>query len=140
MNIIFFLHSIWRWVVLAVAVFTVINFAVGLFGRKLWGSLENLSGLAFTTVFDIQLLLGLIVYAGTIMNLHALRWYPSVSRVSMEHVTIMILSLVLAHVIWARIKKQVDDARKFRLGLIGFGLSLLMIAVAVPTWAMSAVA
>ncbi len=140
MNILFFLHSLWRWVVIAVAIFAVVKLAVGLMGRKPWGSLDNLAGLAFTTVFDIQLLLGLIVYAGTFMNLHTLRWYPSVSRVSMEHVTIMIVSLVIAHVAWMRVKKQSADNNKFRTGLIGFGVALLMIVVAVPTWAMSAAA
>ncbi len=137
MNILFFLHSLWRWVVLAVAIITIVKLAMGLIGRKSWSNTDNLLGLAFTTVFDIQLLLGLIVYAGTFMNLHPLRWYPTIARLSMEHVTLMILALVVVHVVWMRVKKQSTDSKKFRTGLIGFGVSLLMIAAAVPTWAMS---
>ncbi len=140
MNILFFLHSLWRWVVLAVAIITIVKLATGIIGRKSWSNADNLLGLTFTTVFDIQLLLGLIVYAGTFMNLHPLRWYPSVARLSMEHVTLMILALVVAHAVWMRVKKQATDSRKFRTGLIGFGVSLLMIAAAVPTWAMTAAA
>jgi len=123
MSIIFFLHSLWRWIILVVALLAVLKPILGWATKQSWSNADNLLSMLYTTTFDIQLLLGLMVYGGSILGLHTVRWYTgSVTRLSMEHVLIMILSLVLVHVVSVRLKKQPDDVRKFRTAALGYGV------------------
>ncbi len=139
MSILFLLHSIWRWVILLVAVVAVGKAILGWATNQRWQNTDNLLGMAYTTAFDIQLLLGLIVYGGAFAGLHTVRWYTgSVMRLSMEHVLVMIVALVVAHVGWRAVKKDTEDSKKFRAAALWFGVSFLLILAAIPTWSMSA--
>ena len=139
MSILFLLHSIWRWVILLVAIVAVGKAILGWVANQRWQNTDNLLGLAYTTALDIQLLLGLIVYGGAFAGLHSVRWYSgSVMRLSMEHVLVMVVALVVAHVGSRVVKKHTEDSRKFRAAALWFGVSLLLILAAIPTWSMSA--
>ncbi|HFB52616.1 MAG TPA: hypothetical protein ENJ48_02870 [Anaerolineae bacterium] len=141
MSIIFLLHSIWRWVILLVAIVAVGKAILGWVTNQRWQSVDNLLGMAYTTAFDIQLLLGLIVYGGAFAGLHTVRWYTgSVMRLSMEHVLVMVVALVLVHLGSRAIKRNTADSRKFRAAALWFGVSLLLMLAAIPTWSMSATA
>jgi len=139
MDIVFLLHSLWRWVVLVMVVVVVGKALAGWLGKQPWQAIDDKLGMLFTTAFDVQLLLGLIVYAGAFMSLHAVRWYgQSVARLSMEHVAVMIVALVIAHVTRVRAKKGASALAQHRTTAIGTLIALLMVLAAVPTWGMSA--
>lgn len=139
MSIIFFLHSLWRWVVLVSFVVIILKMVAGWLLKMEWSKIDQIFSTTFTSVFDLQLLLGLIVYVGSFTSLHDVRWYGgSVMRLSMEHVLMMFIALIIAHVATARIKKIPDSIKRFRFASLGFGLSLVLIIAALPTWAMTA--
>ncbi len=139
MSILFLLHSIWRWVILLAAIVAVGKAILGWITNQRWQSADNLLGMAYTTALDVQLLLGLAVYGGAFVGLHTVRWYSgSVMRLSMEHVLVMIVALIVAHVGRSAIKKHTEDNRKFRAASLWFGASFLLILAVIPTWSMSA--
>lgn len=138
MQIVFTLHSLWRWVVLLAALAAIIKALLGWFGRGDWTDLDNRLGLLFTVAFDIQLLLGLIVYIGTFTGAHAQRWFGgSIGRLSGEHVALMVIALVIAHIARSRARKAEAAVSKHRTVAIGFIISLILIVIRMPTWGFS---
>lgn len=59
-----FLHSWLRWLVLAAALVVLIRSLRGWLGSRPWTATDTSAGRIFTIVLDVQLLLGLILYAG----------------------------------------------------------------------------
>lgn len=134
------LHSITRWVVLIIALIAIGRAFYGWLSKKEWQKLDTQLGLAFTISLDIQVTLGLILYIvlspfttaafqnfGAAMSNKELRFW------AVEHISIMIIAAVLAHVGNALAKKASGQA-KFQRAAIFFTLTLLTIAAAIP-WA-----
>jgi hypothetical protein len=51
-----------------------------------------------------------------------------------EHITVMLIAVVLAHIGSSRARKGTTDLRKFRAGAIFYTLSALAILIAIPWW------
>lgn len=143
MDVIFWLHSWWRWVVLIAAVAAIVKAFIGWFGRQKWQDLDDRLGLLYPVTFDMQFLLGLVVYIGSFTSAHIVRWYRltdgsvSIMRLSMEHVLVMIIALVIVHVARSRARKAPEAIVKHRTTAIGFAISLILVIVSLPTWGMS---
>ena len=135
MQIIFTLHSLWRWVVLLAALAAVIKALLGWFGKGDWTDLDNRLGLFFTVAFDIQFLLGLIVYIGIFTGVQA--YGGSIGRLSGEHVAPMFIALIIAHIARSRARKAEATVSKHRTAAIGFAISLILVVVGMPTWGVS---
>lgn len=133
------LHSILRWVVVIVGVIAVIKAIAGWVRQSAWESTDDRLGLVFTSLMDLQLLLGLLLYFflspltrealrdfGAAMGNSSLRFY------AIEHLLIMIAAVILAHVGRSRAKKADDPTVKHRRTAIFFGLSLLAMLLAIP--------
>lgn len=56
------IHSYLRWLILGLAVITVIKYLLGWIGKRKFTSVDNRLSLFFITSMDIQLLLGLVLY------------------------------------------------------------------------------
>ncbi len=121
---IFYTHSGWRYIVILVVVLTLLKLLVGLLGKSQWGKLDQRLGAAFPIVFDIQLLLGLVLWA---MQFAA--GIPS--RLMAEHPVTMILAIVAAHIAWSRTKKTSLDSAKFRTAFSGFLIASLLMGLGV---------
>ena len=119
------LHSWIRWIVLIAGVMTTIGAFSGTAGR---------SAKFFTIALDIQFLFGLIllltsnVFAdfGATMRDSTARFY------AVEHGTIMILAIALAHVGRARLRKMTDPAKARTTALLFFGIATLLIIFGTP--------
>lgn len=128
------LHSILRWVVLALALWAIVE---ALRGRAS-GQYVGRSGLLFTIGLDVQLLLGLALYftsptvavalsdLGTAMKAAPLRFW------AVEHSMGMVLALVFAH--GARVLARKADSQRAAAGrgLIGFAVALVLILASIP--------
>lgn len=119
-------HSGWRYVVFILLVIAVINALSGWLGKKPYTE-GNRKLNVFTLVSaHIQLLLGLAVY---FLN----GWYKIDSSVAMgrywkmEHISMMILAIILITVGNSRSKKVADAAAKHKNIAVFFGLGLLII-------------
>lgn len=133
------LHSLLRWVVLVAAAIAVVRAFGGWTGRRPWTPLDDRVGRQFVLFFDIQFLVGLILYAGVspltraafsdfgaAMGDSILRFF------AVEHALGMLVSLALAHIGRARLRKATDDVRKHRTAAIFFTLALIIMLASIP--------
>ncbi len=137
------LHNIIRWVVLVLGIVLVVRSFSGWF--KKWEYQERDKKLTpfFAGVFDLQILLGIILFftkgwggvlmnaPGDVMKTSALRFF------AVEHWMMMILAAVLIHIGSAKIKKSTESLKKYKHAAIWFSLSLLLVLASIPWPGMS---
>lgn len=124
-RMLFYTHSGLRYIVILVVVLTLIKLLTGLVGNGRWGKLDQVLGAATPIVFDIQLLLGIILW------IVQQRWNGALPLASWEHPVTMILAIAVAHVTWSRTKKSSEDMAKFRTAFVGFLVAGLLMGLGV---------
>lgn len=118
-------HSDFRYLVIAVVVIALLKLLIGLVSGSRWGRFDQILGAAVPIVFDIQLLLGIVLWVTE------QRWTGVVPLQSWEHPLTMILTIAAAHIAWSRTKKQPTDAKKFRTAFFGFLIAGLLLTLGV---------
>lgn len=114
------LHSWIRWAVLILLVVVVVRAWQGRTGLGAWLPLDERLHVALVSVVDLQLLIGIWLYAaspfvhaffgdlGTNMHVRGLRFF------GLEHVTMMLAAIAFVHVGRARSKQVTDERLRFR--------------------------
>jgi hypothetical protein len=133
------LHDTLRWLILISLVITLVKYIVSWVGNKPWGKLDNILGILFVSLMDLQLIVGLILYLflspvtemafadfGAAMKNPDLRFY------AVEHLSIMLIAIVLAHIGRAKSKKAKTDVAKFRTAIVFFLIAFMLILAAIP--------
>lgn len=133
------LHNMLRWLLLIVIVVTLVKYLVGWIGSKPWTKADNVLGVVFTSLMDLQLLTGLVLYFflspvtklalsdfGAAMKDSGLRFY------AVEHIFMMIVAVALVHVGRAKSKKEKTDHAKFKVASIFYLIALVVILAAIP--------
>lgn len=133
------LHDTLRWLILLSLLTTLVKYLIGWMGRQHWKKTDNMMGVVFTSLMDLQLLVGLVLYFflspvtkfalsdfGATMKNADLRFY------AVEHILMMLVAVVLVHIGKAKSKKATSDVAKFRVATIFYGLALLVILAAIP--------
>ena len=133
------LHDTLRWLLLLSLITTLVKYLIGWFGGQRWKKTDNLMGIVFTSLMDLQLLSGLVLYLflspitklafddfGGAMKNADLRFY------AVEHIAMMLIAVVLVHIGRAKSKKANSDVAKFRIATIFYGLALVVILAAIP--------
>ncbi len=133
------LHNTLRWLVILVALVTLLKYFMGWFSQKNWKKTDTILGIVFTSIMDLQLLVGIILYFfvspiteaafqdfGAAMKNADLRFY------AVEHVSMMLIAVVLVHIGHARSKKSKTDRKKFGNALVFYGIAYLIILAAIP--------
>lgn len=138
MNSVLIIHSLLRYAVVLLGIWTILNAFSGLSSKRDFSRSDNLSNLFFMISCDIQLLLGLILYftgpwfsslrsdAGAVMSNSMSRFF------AVEHISMMLLAWVLVHIGRAKVKNAETDAAKHRKMLVFFGIAFLLIMVSIP--------
>lgn len=138
------LHNIIRWVVLILGIVVVVRSFLGWF--KKWEYQERDQKLIpiFAGVFDMQILIGLILYftkgwggvlmnaPGDVMKTASLRFF------AVEHWMMMILAALLIHIGSAQIKKVTESLKKYKRAAIWFSIALLLMLASIPWPGMTA--
>lgn len=121
-EIVQFLHSWTRWIVLIVTVVTLIYLALRLFSGSAWDALATRLMSAFSSLVGLQWLLGLVllVVLGSQTGFGVRHYW--------EHLTMMTLALVVAHghFMWRR-RPLADRARYTRNLLTVIGVLVLVV-------------
>lgn len=133
------LHNTLRWLLLISIVVTLARYLTGWLGNLSWKKLDNVLGIVFTSLIDLQLLLGLALYFflspkmkvvfadfGAAMKDSVLRFY------AVEHISMMLIAVALVHIGRAKSKKAKTDKKKFLTGFIFFLIALILILAAIP--------
>ena len=132
------LHNIVRWLVVIAAVLVLVRMYGGLLGRRSWTPADDRAGMLYTMLLDIQALLGIILYVFLSPTTTAFLTgqtgmsNPLARYFGVEHVFLMVIALVVAHVGRSLAKKGATAAWKFRRGAIFFTVSVLLLLFAIP--------
>ncbi len=133
------LHNTLRWVILIVAAIVLIRSYSGWAGKRKWAKTDTRMGLAFSSVFYLQFLIGFALYAfyspllkiafadfGAAMKNAELRF------IAVEHTTMMVVALVLIHLGQVKSKKANTDVKKHRAVAIFYSIATILMLVAIP--------
>ncbi len=133
------LHDTLRWLLLLSLVTTLVKYLIGWLGNQPWKKTDNLMGIIFTSLMDLQLLVGLVLYFflspitkfafsdfGAAMKDTELRFY------AVEHFLMMLIAVILVHIGRAKSKKAATDAGKFKIATLFYGLALVVMLAAIP--------
>ncbi|MFQ3630417.1 hypothetical protein [Roseiflexus sp.] len=131
-------HSYVRWAVVILGALLMIQALVGWLGKRSWDEAVGRLGSFFTISMDVQLLLGLLLYGvfspmmqrvfdnfGQAMGDARLRFW------AVEHILMMVVAVVLAHVGHVTAKRLPED-RRYRRYAIFAGLAMLAVMLAIP--------
>ncbi|GAB4569600.1 MAG: hypothetical protein Kow0077_02370 [Anaerolineae bacterium] len=137
-EVVLVLHSITRWLVVLAGLGAFALALRGWLAGRDWSALADRLGLIFTIVLDVQLLIGIILYVvsplvqsafadfGAAMGASGLRFF------ALEHVLLMVVAVVIAHVGRARVRRADTPHAKYRQAALLFGLAIVVILLAVP--------
>jgi hypothetical protein len=138
-NAVLSIHNVLRWLVVIAAVVTLVRMYTGWFGKKKWTPADDRVGVIFTSLLDLQLLVGLVLYFflsptttsalrdfGSAMNAPLERYF------AVEHSVGMVMAIVLAHVGRSLAKKVPADVNKFSRSAIWFTLAVIVLLVSIP--------
>lgn len=133
------LHSTLRWLILAVVLVVIIKSILGMANKSTYAKLDNALAASFVGTMHLQLLIGLIMYFfvspittsalsdfGGAMGNSELRFW------AVEHITIMIAAVVFAQIGRTKSKKKTEDSQKYKLQVIFFGISLVLMLAGIP--------
>lgn len=133
------IHNLVRWAVVILGAIAVFRAWRGWLGKRQFTASDTRIGTIFAGIFDLQILLGFILYfvPGT-FTYTAFRdlgaaMGDSVTRFFViEHLLMMVISVVLVHVGTAKAKRAVDDTSKHRAIAVWFTAAFVLLFLAIP--------
>ena len=132
-------HSWLRWIVLVAGLLAFARALAGRSSRRTWGPGDEAPGRWYTILFDVQVLLGLLLYVwaspitmAARQNMAAAMGYSATRFWLIEHALGMIVALALAHVGRARVRRALTDRDRFGKAALFYGLSVLIALAATP--------
>jgi hypothetical protein len=133
------LHDGLRWLILLAFVITLIKYVAGWLGDQPWKKIDNILGIILTALMDLQLIAGAVLYfflsPVTKLALSDLRGAmkdPDLRFYAIEHLTMMLIAVILVHIGRAKSKKEVFNKDKFKAGAIYFLIAFIVILLAIP--------
>jgi hypothetical protein len=135
------LHNLTRWLVLIVGVWAIYRLADGWIRRREWSSADRTSMRVFALIISLQFVFGAVLYllpgslvqgalsnAGMalIMKDRILRFF------TLEHPLQMLIAIGLSHMANAITRRLASDHRRFVVGTLLLGLTMLLILAAIP--------
>lgn len=132
------LHSIGRWIVLLLLLFAIFNSLVA--GGRPWIRTDARTGLILMIFTDLMFLVGLALwYFGArgykvieSMGMSAVMKDSSARFFAIEHITMMLIAVILIHIGKAQARRPISDKAKHRRTLIFYLLALLIILLSIP--------
>ena len=129
-NFLLHAHSGLRYLVLLAAVIVFAKSVIGWLGNGSYSKFDKILAPAYVGLMHLQLLIGLLLYF-VYSPLVTYNMGDKVSRYwSVEHILMMVLAVAAAQIGRSISKKSSDDQVKFRFQTIFFGLSILLVVVA----------
>ncbi len=132
------IHSVGRWIVLLLLLIAIFNSMVA--GRRPFIRTDARTGLLLTIFADLMLLIGIYLwFAGPRgfnliqnMGMAGVMKDPVSRFFAIEHLTGMLIAIVLIHIGKAQGRKQISDKAKHNRTIIYYLIALLIILASVP--------
>jgi hypothetical protein len=138
------LHSWWRWAVLATVAIAAVRAVGGVVGSRPWGDADRRANMRATVSLDIQMLLGLLLYlflspitTGAFSDFGAAMRTAGIRFWLVEHPSLMVVALAVAHAGTAIARKGASDSVRHRRSAIFFVIVLLLVLMGTPWPGMS---
>jgi len=133
------LHSWLRWAVLLTGLVAWLRAIGGKTARRPWTPQDELWGLLLTISVDLQVFVGVVLYAfvSPIVR-QGLRNFSVAMQISVvrffmiEHAVGMIAAIALVHIARVKIRKAADADRKHRLAMVFYGIALVLMIISIP--------
>jgi hypothetical protein len=133
-------HSYLRWLVVVAAVASVVCAFLGMLrgrpfkpGGRRWGAI-------YTGLLDLQLLIGIYLYAtspivrAALANMTSAMKQKELRFFAVEHLTTMVIAVVLAHAGSVRSKREPDDKAAYSRALLWYLASTIVLFLGIPWW------
>jgi hypothetical protein len=131
-------HSLLRWIVIIACLWTLARVWSGFFGRSEWTRKDQMAGLAFTSLLNLQLILGLILYAISPLTRAAMTNFAAAMKDStlrffaVEHLAGMLLAVVVAQAGYSLAKRAATDRAKFLRAAVAYSIAAVLIVASIP--------
>jgi hypothetical protein len=132
------LHNLIRWLVLLAAAWALFRAYVGWLGKRAWTPRDRQAGMLFSIAYDIQLLFGIVLAFISPLVRTALRDFSVIMqvddlrRIVVEHVPLMLISLVIVHATSMIARRASEDTAKHRIAALGYSLAIVVVLIAIP--------
>ncbi len=132
------LHNVLRWAVVFAGLWAVFRTWRGWMSRGVWTPADLGAGRLFVNIISLQFVIGLLLYAtsplirsgladmGNAMKTSSVRYFM------VEHVIMMLVSIALAHVGLAKVKKATSDSSRFQAATIWWGIAVASVIGFIP--------
>lgn len=126
-------HSGLRYIVLALLLVAIVNAIVNLKSNR-YVKKDKMINLFTMISLHIQLVLGLILYfiSDKVQFVEGLMGNANLRFYAVEHVSLMLLSIVLITLGRKKAEKRIDPNTKHKMILRYYGLGLILIFIAIP--------
>ena len=135
------MHNLLRWAIIGAGLWAVVLVWRGWLGRSPWTGREALAARLFTGLLDLQLAVGVLLYAvfspltrQAFRNMGAAMRDAPVRYFLVEHVVMMLAAIVAAHVGMVLVRRATSDAQRYQRAAIWLGIALAAVIGFVP-WA-----
>lgn len=132
------LHSSFRYLVLAVLLITVIRCLYGWLAQQNFTRRDNILGIALLSLVHLQFLIGLILYfvspivKAAHSDMAAAMKDPLIRYWAVEHITIMLFSVILITIGRVMSKKAQTDKSKFKKAFFFYLFGLITMMAGIP--------
>jgi hypothetical protein len=134
------LHNVTRWLVVLAAIYAIVVSVRGLVSNKPWTKGDQRAGLIYSSLLGVQLILGLILYVISPVVQSGLRDMATAMQNSqirffvVEHITLMILAVIVAQLGYSLSKRAATDKAKFTRSSVGYVLATALVLFGIPWW------
>jgi hypothetical protein len=132
------LHSVFRWLVLISLVLAIYRAYKGWRNKEPFTGSDNTLRIATVTIAHIQLLLGLSLYSISPVVRYFLHYFKQavhereIRFFGMEHITMMVIAIVLITIGSVKAKRQATDQQRFKTMAVWFTIALIVIFASIP--------
>ncbi len=129
------IHNILRWVIILAMVAAMAGAWQGFFSGREWGKGDRLRSVVLVASLHLQLLLGLILYvqsdivSAAMANVGAAMGETAARYYLVEHISMMILAVIVVQVGSILAKKADDDKEKHKRGAIWFTAGFVILVL-----------
>lgn len=131
-------HSLVRWLVLISLLIAIYRAWSGWKHHKPFSKFDNTIRHTTATIAQVQMLLGIALYCISPTVRYFLHYFKDavhqreIRFFGMEHITMMLVAVILITIGSMRAKRQKDDIQKFRTMAIWYTIALLIIFISIP--------